>query len=105
MKRFNSEKGSITKNLKIIEWLKSELLGNISTLFKSMASDNQFDLLDVIVSIIMTTYLLARRLGYSFDQVDKKLNKKLEKNIEEKHQIEDWYGDLGSLLEHLQERD
>ena len=104
MKKFNSEKGSITKNLKIIEWLKSELLGNISTLFKAMVKDNEFELLDVIVSIIMTAYLLAKRLGYSFDQVDRKLEKKLKRNIDDNHQIEAWYGDLGKLLEHLRKR-
>ena len=104
MKKFNSNKGSITKNLKIIEWLKSELLGNVSTLFKTMVKENEFELLDVLVSIIMTTYLLARRLGYSFNQIDRQLERKLKRNIDNKHQIETWYGDLGDFLEHFRKR-
>ncbi|GAB6137169.1 MazG-like family protein [Halanaerobaculum tunisiense] len=105
MKKFNSKEGSITKNLKIIEWLKTEILDNISKLFKSMVGDNdQFELLDIIASIIMAIYLLAQRLGYSFDQLDRKLEKKIQNNIDSEHQIEEWYGDLSKLLEHLRKR-
>ncbi|AGB42479.1 hypothetical protein Halha_2606 [Halobacteroides halobius DSM 5150] len=105
MKKYNSKDRSITKNLKIIEWLKTELLDNVSTLFKAMFNkDDEFELLDIIVKIIMSAYLLAQRLGYSFDQVDRKLEKKLNRNIDDKHQIENWYGDLSKLLEHLRKR-
>ncbi|GAB6099638.1 MazG-like family protein [Halanaerocella petrolearia] len=105
MKKFNSKKGSITKNLKIIEWLKTQILDNVSQLFKAMVKGNdKFELLDLIVGIIMSAYLLAKRLGYSFDQLDRKLENKLKSNIDNKHQIEDWYGDLSELLEHLEKR-
>ncbi len=105
MKKFNSTEGSITKNLKIIEWLKTELLSNISLLFKIMVEQSEDKLLDILTNIIMSTYLLAKRLGYSFNRVDRKLEKKIESNINNKHQIEAWYGDLSELLEHLKDRD
>ncbi|MCK8816645.1 MazG-like family protein [Natroniella sulfidigena] len=104
MKKFNSKKGSITKNLKIIEWLKTELLSNVSLLFKVMIRNNELKLLDIITNVIMITYLLAKRLGYSFEQIDRKLQKKVEANANDKHQIEAWYGDLTELLEHLKDR-
>jgi len=104
MKKFNSIEGSITKNLKIIEWLKTEILSNVSLLFKLMIKQNEAKLLEILTNIIMSTYLLAKRLGYSFDQLDRKLEKQLELNINDKHQIEAWYGDLSELLEHLKDR-
>ncbi|OCL28466.1 hypothetical protein U472_00845 [Orenia metallireducens] len=104
MKKFNSIEGSITKNLKIIEWLKTEILSNVSLLFKLMIKQNEAKLLEILTNIIMSTYLLAKRLGYSFDQLDRKLEKQLELNIDDKHQIEAWYGDLSDLLEHLKDR-
>ncbi|PRX31830.1 MazG-like nucleotide pyrophosphohydrolase family protein [Orenia metallireducens] len=104
MKKFNSIEGSITKNLKIIEWLKTEILSNVSLLFKLMIKQNEAKLLEILTNIIMSTYLLAKRLGYSFDQLDRKLEKQLELNINDKHQIEAWYGDLSELLGHLKDR-
>ncbi|TDX51797.1 MazG-like family protein [Orenia marismortui] len=104
MKKFKAIEGSITKNLKIIEWLKSELLANISLLFRVMIKQNETKLLEILTNIIMSTYLLAKRLGYSFDQLDRKLEKQIEVNINNKHQIEAWYGDLSELLEHLKDR-
>ncbi len=104
MKKFHSTEGSITKNLKIIEWLKTELLGNVSLLFKVMIKQNEAKLLEILTNIIMSTYLLAERLGYSFDQLDRKLEKQIDSNIKNKHQIEVWYGDLTKLLEHIKDR-
>jgi hypothetical protein len=69
-----------------------------------MIKQNEAKLLEILTNIIMSTYLLAKRLGYSFDQLDRKLEKQLELNIDDKHQIEAWYGDLSDLLEHLKDR-
>ena len=104
MKKFNVEDRSITKNLKIIEWLKTELLSSLSLLFKVMLKNSEEKLLDLLANIVMSAYLLAKRLGYSFKQVDRKLEKKLKKNIVDKHKIELWYNDLSKLLEHLKDR-
>ena len=104
MKKLKSISGSITKNLKIIEWLKTELLSNVSLLFKVMIKQNEAKLLEVLTNIIMSTYLLAKRLGYSFDQLDRRLEKNIKTNIDNKHQIEAWYGDLSELSEHLKDR-
>ncbi len=101
MKKFDSTEGSVTRNLKMIKWLKTELLTSVSVLFKLMLKNNEARLLKLLSNIIMSTYLLANRLGFSFEQVDRKLKQNIKSNISKEHQIETWYGDLSSLLEHL----
>ncbi|MGM0501459.1 MAG: MazG-like family protein [Bacillota bacterium] len=105
MNNFNPKDNSITKNLKIIEWLKTELLSNVSSLFKLMIKNQEEKILAVLANIVMSAYLLAKRLGYSFEQLNRKLEERLKNNIQAQHQIESWYGELSQLLEHFQNRD
>lgn len=104
MNNFNPKDKSITKNLKVIEWLKTELLSNVSSLFKLMIKKQEEKILTVLANIIMATYLLAKRLGYSFQQLNRKLEERLQDNIHAGHQIENWYGELSELLDHFQKR-
>lgn len=101
MKKIDSTDGSVTRNLKMIKWLKTELLTSVSTLFKLMLKNNEARLLELLSNIIMSTYLLAQRLGFSFEQVDRKLKLNLKRNISKEHKIEAWYGDLSSLSDHF----
>ena len=66
------DKGSeITKNVKIIEWMKNEILMSVSDLFNLLFKGvKPIDeaLQDTLANIIMITYLLAKRLGISFKE-------------------------------------
>lgn len=103
------EKGSdITKNIKIIEWIKNEILMSISNLFNLLFKgvkpiDN--GLQDAIANIIMLSYLLGKRLGVSFDEVDYAIKEKAKEAIKEEHSIETWFGDLSKLEEHIDNRE
>ena len=105
MNNFNPKDNSITKNLKVIEWLKTELLSSVSSLFKLMIKNQEEKILTVLANIVMSAYLLAKRLGYSFEQLNRKVEEKLKDNIHSQHQIENWYGELSQLLDHFQNRD
>lgn len=94
----------ITKTIKVIEWLKSEMLTAISTLFQLLVNgvqDSQDAILDVLANIILVTYLLGKRLGFSFERIDKKLENKVRLGVVEEHKIEKWYGDLSKLIDYL----
>lgn len=104
MNNFNPKDKSITKNLKVIEWLKTELLSNVSSLFKSMIKNQEEKILTILANIVMAAYLLAKRLGYSFQQLNRRLEERLQDNIHAEHQIENWYGELSQLLEHFKKR-
>jgi len=94
----------ITRNIKLIEWLKCELLTSIATfnqlLYKGKRGSLEA-LTDVIANIILVSYLLARRLGITFASVDLKLMSKIKLGITEGHEIEKWYGDLSELSEYM----
>ena len=103
------DKGSeITKNVKIIEWMKNEIIMSISDLFnllfKGVKPVDEV-LQDTLANIIMITYLLAKRLGISFKDIDYKIKEKIKIGIKEEHSIETWYGDLSNLKKHMDNKE
>lgn len=64
----------IAKNVRLIDWLKSELLTSVADLFKLLSSGikgSQEAIADCIASIILAAYLLGKRLGIQFEQIDR----------------------------------
>lgn len=95
----------VIKNMKTIEWLKAELIGNISQLYKDMANNedtSRENLEDLISNIILESYLLGKRLGIDYKSIDKALKGSIRLNLVEEHKIERWYGDLSALMEHIE---
>lgn len=94
----------ITRNIKLIEWLKCEILSGISSFYQLLYKGKQGSqdaLTDVIANIILVSYLLARRLGITFAAVDSKIQSKIKLGITEGHEIERWYGDLSELSAYM----
>jgi MazG-like nucleotide pyrophosphohydrolase family protein len=101
---FGDKNIDITKSVKIIEWLKSELLTSVASLFELLAKgihNSQDVILDIIANIILVTYLLGKRLGLSFDSIDAKVEEKAKLGLVEDHKIEKWYGDLSGVLDYF----
>lgn len=98
----------ITRNMKLIEWMKNEILMSISelfnVLFKGVKSADE-GLQDILANIIMITYLLAKRLGISFNEIDYKIKEKTLLGIKDDHSIEKWYGDLSNLKNYIENRE
>lgn len=96
---------NITKNIRIIDWLKSELLTSVSELFKVLLNNTvmaQEAVLSAISNIIIVAYLLAKRLGIDFVQIDLKVAGKLKLEIEENHELEKSFGDISALIKHFE---
>ena len=95
----------ITRNIKLIEWLKSELLTDLASLFKVLAGgvgENIHDAVSEILSnIILIVYLLGKRLGISYNAIDLKVRNKIKLGLVENHDVEKYYGDLSELSRHL----
>lgn len=92
----------IIRNMRAIEWLKSELLSNIAYLYEVLAKgeeDTKDNLKDIVSNIVLTALLLSRRLGLSYEDVFSSLEDNVRANIIQQHKIEKWYGDLSELLE------
>lgn len=97
----------ITGGIKTIEWLKTELLGAVTALFRVLLKGTragQDTISECLAGIIILTYLLARRLGIDFSSVDSKVQNKLKLGILEEDEIEKSYGDLSKLLGYMRDR-
>ncbi|SDL14680.1 MazG-like family protein [Natronincola ferrireducens] len=100
----NKNNKDIGKNLKMVEFLKCELLNTIALLFETMVKglkNSQELVLECLVNILLVTYTLGKRLGFDYSTLDRKLEEKIKTSILEEHHLEKWYGDLSSLNEHL----
>ncbi|MBC7765713.1 MAG: MazG-like family protein [Hyphomonadaceae bacterium] len=95
----------ITRNVKLIEWLKTEVLTETATMFKTLSVDAKNDTQDQaaesLANLVTLSYLLGKRLGVSFQTIDLKMNDKLQLGVSDKHPLEKDYGDLSELLRHL----
>jgi hypothetical protein len=95
----------ITRNIKIIEWLKSELLTDLANLFKVLVNGMKEEVYDTVAetlsNVILICYLLGRRLGISYNSVEMKIHNKIKLGLVEDHDVEKYYGDLSELSKHL----
>ncbi|WP_058486074.1 MazG-like family protein [Defluviitalea phaphyphila] len=94
----------ITKSLKIVEKLKSQILSDVANLFSGMVDYNEqssSDRSDTLANIIILTYLLSKRLGIPYSKLDMKIKNKLKLGILESSNEKEWFADLTALLRHL----
>ncbi len=95
----------ITRNIKTIEWLKSELLTDLANLFRTLAGGLREEvhesIADILSNIILISYLLGRRLGLSYNAIEMKIENKVKLGLVENHDVEKHYGDLSELARHL----
>ncbi|MCL6612569.1 MAG: MazG-like family protein [Peptococcaceae bacterium] len=94
----------IAKNIRVVEWLKADLITSISALYKSMLRGSEEKLLDALSGIIITCYVLGRRMGFTFSRIDVAVESKLRQGIQETHEVEKWFGDLTMFLTYLVDR-
>jgi hypothetical protein len=92
------------KSIKIVDWLKTEILDQIAALFRAIYSANQHLMIDSLSSLVISVYVLARRMGFSFSELDQSVSQKLREHARDGHQLEKWYGDLSKLDEYLNKR-
>ena len=98
----------VTKNVKIIEWMKKELIlsvGDVFDLIFKGVKPLDEALQDTLANIIMITYLLAKRLGISISEIDYKIKEKIRIGIDQNHSVESWYGDFSNLKKHMENRE
>ncbi|MDD2432051.1 MAG: MazG-like family protein [Firmicutes bacterium] len=94
----------IARNVKTIEWLRTEIVSHVANLFKAMWQNREELILDALAGLIMAAYLLGKRLGITYSKLDSKVVNKVKASMLEDHEIEKWYGDMNSLLHFWQDR-
>jgi hypothetical protein len=94
----------IAKRLKVIDWLKTEIIEQVSRLFKGLLSGSEEKIKDSLASLIVSSYVMGRRLGLSYRTLDEAVLAKLKEHREQGHQVEDWYGDLSAMEDYFNKR-
>ncbi len=98
----------ISANLKAIDWLKSEILSEVSNLFRGLCVPDETEsystISEILASVIAMSYTLARRLGISYAVIDSKieaLTKIAERN---EHELETEFSDMSELNKYIKNR-
>jgi hypothetical protein len=94
----------VATRARLIEWLKSEVVDQVSRLFKAMWDGSAVRMTDSLAGLIASSYVLGRRLGISYRDLDNAIAGKLAKLKQEGHQLEEQYRDLSLLEEHIRKR-
>ncbi|MFH5186960.1 MazG-like family protein [Paenibacillus sp. TAB 01] len=94
----------LAKRAKIIEWLKTEIVDHMAHLLKAIWEGSSHKITDALASLVASSYILGRRLGISLRSLDEAVLDKMKKHRQEGHQLEEWYGDISALEEHLRKR-
>ncbi len=91
----------ITRNMRLIESLKSDLLLAVSHLYSEMSSETCEDIrdvaLDTLSDVIIASYLLSRRLGVDYATLEKQIASKIRLGLLQEHETEKYFGDLSAL--------
>jgi hypothetical protein len=98
---------NIISSVRMIESLKAELISIIGDLFKLMNRGTNVakdSIIDCISGAMIILYILADRLGYSYQGVDDNIKAKLKTGIIENDDIELKGKDLSKLYTHFRER-
>jgi len=89
----------VAKNARMVEWLKAELAGGVAGLLHALVKGRREEALDALAEIVIAAFLLGRRLGIPFARLEMKIEAALHANIQQGHQVEEWFGDLTALTE------
>lgn len=80
----------IARNVKTLELLKTELLSSLGGLFKNIFKGNTEGILHFLAMLVIFSYLIAKRLGINFGQLELQVFDEL-KILQDgnNHQLED----------------
>lgn len=98
---------NIMNNIKVIEDLKADLLVVIADFFKLLSKGSNVAedaLVSCISGAIISLYLLAGRLGFTYLMVDENIKKNIKEGIKAGDDVERDGRDLTKLYEYLKNR-
>jgi hypothetical protein len=95
----------ITRNIRIIEWLKSQILADVSNLFSLLVNGFKEEVhehvAETLANLVIIAYILGKRLGTTYTTIQMKIENKLKLGIIENTDVEKYYGDLTELSKHF----
>lgn len=94
---------NVASNAKMIEVLKAEFISESADVLRAAISPGgRSELLDALGGAVLLAYVLARRCGITYAELEEDVAKKAGLGIEDKHKLESAYGDLSLLKKHFE---
>ncbi len=94
----------IARSFKTIDWLKAEVLGSVASVYRSLASTDEDPRASDLANAIIGCYLLGKRLGIGYAALDEQIDVNVRENIQNGHEVEQWYKDFSALASHRKGR-
>ena len=99
---------NLTTNIRAIDTIKSEVLREVAGLYTGLADFDNENLYEnisgSIATIVAMDYILARRMGLSFSDIDKKITELTAIAAENDHELERAFGDMSELGNYVKSR-
>lgn len=93
----------VASNAKMIEVLKSELISEAADVMRAtLSASNRDELIDTLGGTVLLAYMLARRCGIAFEELDADVISKAQTGIADAHKLETQYHDLSRLKKHFE---
>jgi hypothetical protein len=99
-----SNESDILRKMRLIEWLKAELITHIGQLYQAMAKNSEQAIGEGLAAVVVSCYILGRRLGISFESLDKSVLMQVEQDIKKEREVEKWFGDSSEYRRHLRQK-
>jgi len=101
----NNNDFNIASNANMIEILKTEILNSCSDVFSTLLLKNdKDDLTSSLSSMVLFSYILAKRCGIPFSDVDKGIIDKATLGMIDEHKLEKEFKDLSHIKKYISER-
>lgn len=97
------QSSGVASNAKMIEVLKAEFISESADVIRASLSPNgRKELMDALGGAVLLAYVLAKRCGISYAELDDDVIQKADTGIEGGHMLETGYGDLSLLKRHFE---
>ncbi len=94
---------NVASNAKMIDVLKAEFISESADVLRAALSPNgRRELKDALGGAVLLAYVLAKRCGISFGELDEDVISKADTGITGAHMLETSYGDLSHLKKHFE---
>ena len=94
---------NVASNAKMIDVLKAEFISESADVLRAALSPNgRRELKDALGGAVLLAYVLAKRCGISFGELDEDVISKADTGITGAHMLETSYGDLSHLKIHFE---
>ena len=94
----------IARNIKVVDWIKTQMLESLTLLYKGLQEPDEEKVLEGLAEGLLWHYLLSRRLGIPFHELEEKIISKLHTYKNQGHHLEEWFQDFSVLEEYMAKR-